>query len=313
MGKVFDSLKARAGKGLTELTETLPEKAQRLQILPKVDGDHVVIADHYPADMPFFEVGEKKQRVFVSIPKVEAEPVTLKMPPVHHADVRKNVEFTHIPQPKVLLPVAPEVVVLSDPNSKHALEYRNLAEHLLGLMTAQELKTLAMIPWDQTSLSNQATANLGVALAQRTRHPILIVDATGDEATGLTSLFKMQHGQGWQEALMGMPLSHLIRQTGHAWLDIIGTGNKLAACKPSIWAQKTAPALAEVENHYRNILVAGPSFQHSPIALVLSEATDGCCLVLGQDQIHTQVETQFAEALLNHNCRVVGSVIMERK
>lgn len=309
MGKLFDSMKQRGTSvppaASVASTPRLQVLATETELLP-VD-DHVV--------MPFFEVGGESVQKHVPETLTKTEPIivvkptlTVSQPPTtaarisftpaeskHHHDLRH---------------IADEVVVIHQPHSNEAHDYRLMAEQLIHELQALQASSVTLLPV-QTSSAGMLVANLGTAWADVTRLPVVMIDAArskpGDD---LACYFGLTPAPGWEELMTGAMLGESIQQTGRAWLDLIGSGRRLAWSNTQAWASKAQQVMHELQKHYRHILLMGPAFPHSPLGLVLAETTGTTCLLVTAEGKQTEQVDAVTQTLTQLGKPLLGSIVV---
>lgn len=320
MGKLFDSMKQRGG--------TLPSpgsvsSAPRLQVVPE-SNDLAHVDDHEP--MPFYEVPNDKDPVrsnpvfSISPAPVATTEIKLKAIPEEEVLRPKLVTQPHtklsftpaVPRDRSALDhLADELVVVHQPTSTGALEYRAMAEQLIQELTALQAQSITLLPLQQSSVSTLA-ANLGCAWAEITRHPLVMIDAArtrpGDD---LACLFGLTHAPGWEELMTGSAIGEALQQTGRAWLDLIGSGRRLAWANTQAWADKTRQVLQSLSKHYRHIVLLGPAYPHSPLGLVLAETTESTCIVVNNDEAQQSHRETVLHALAQQGKPIVGTILLD--
>lgn len=324
MGKLFDSMKQRG--------VTLPQAASvattpRLQVLP-AETELLPVNDHIV--MPFYEVPNEQERKWHGqeighSPKMEtghsavaktepiiALPPTLSVtsPPKVEAVTRLSFTPVEAKHHHDLRHIADEIVVIHQPHSHEAHDYRLMAEQLLHELQALQASSLTLLPV-QTGAASTLVANLGTAWADLTRLPVVLIDAArskpGDD---LACYFGLTPAPGWEELMTGSMLGETIQQTGRAWLDLIGSGRRLAWSNTQAWASKAQQVMHELQKHYRHILLMGPAFPHSPLGLVLAETTATTCLLVHAEHKHAEHVDTVSHTLTQLGKSLVGSIVV---
>jgi hypothetical protein len=308
MGKLFDSIKRRNG------TNPVPGASSRLPAIVPMPEEHT---DSESDAMPFYEVpaerGGEASTVSIARPSVvraeKAKP-TLIQPPSRPTIAFAPAEPT---QRRGVQEIDDRVVVIHLPDSPHAREYRELAEHLARLTTAREVGTLTLLPLEDPSSTTITIANLGCAWAEFTRHPIVLIDAARSRAGhDLATLLGMDPAPGWEELMTGATLAETIQQTGRAWLDVIASGRRLAWANTQAWAKRSGSVLQTLKKHYRQVLLLGPAYPHSPLGLVLAEMTDSTCVIVPADQPNHPQKEPLLKAIAQQGGQVLGSIVLDQ-
>ncbi|HQR07748.1 MAG TPA: hypothetical protein PLN21_13055 [Gemmatales bacterium] len=320
MGKLFDSMKQRGGTLPSAVSIT---SAPRLQVVPE-SNDLAHVDDHEP--MPFYEVPNDKDPARINLTinhnpapvapveiKLKAMPEEEVQRPILVAQPHAKLSFTPaVPRDRSPLDhLADELVVVHQPASSGALEYRAMAEQLIQELTALQAQSMTLLPLQQNSASTLA-ANLGCAWAEITRHPIVMIDAArtrpGDD---LACLFGLTHAPGWEELMTGSSIGEALQQTGRAWLDLIGSGRRLAWANTQAWAYKARHVLQSLSKHYRHIVLLGPAYPHSPLGLVLAETTESTCIVVTNDEAQQPHRETALHALTQQGKPIVGTILLD--
>lgn len=325
MGKLFDSMKQR---GATLPSATVAAGTARLQVVP-IHDDFAPVDDHVP--MPFYEVPNsdepKRPSANIAHNRIEAAPLPTTMPrsaPSDETSAKRDVSsiqnvsatrLTFAPaeprSPASLRHLADELVVVHHPASHQALEYRAMAEQLVQELSALQAQSITLLPLQQQSASTLA-ANLGCAWAELTRHPLVLIDAArskpGDD---LACLFGLTHAPGWEELMTGSALGESLQQTGRAWLDLIGSGRRLAWSNTQSWAEKASHVIESLGKHYRHVVLLGPAFPHSPLGLVLAETTASTCILLAKDDSKLGYRDTVLATLAQQGKPVIGTILVD--
>lgn len=323
MSKLFDSMKQR---GASLPVAAVAATAPRLQVIPAA-SELPPVNDH--VSMPFYEVPNENDPPRNST-TAAASPVTassqLKLKPVPPEEIptqRSAPEPHTFPQTKLTFSVAEardhstlrhfadELVVVHQPASTTAREYRAMAEQLIQELTALQAQSVTLLPLHEQSAST-LVANLGCAWAEITRHPLVLIDAArsrpGDD---LACLFGLTHAPGWEELMTGSSLGESLQQTGRAWLDLIGSGRRLSWSNTQSWAEKASHLIQSLGKHYRHILLMGPAFPFSPLGLVLAETTASTCLLVPQDDARQAQRDTLLQALAQQGKPVIGTILLD--
>lgn len=314
MGKLFDSIKRRNGTTPAVVSEAPP---QRLHVVPAAPPAE----DLEP--MPFYEVpaSDGAPAATVSIARAHV-PVPERRPsqpiqPARASDVPPSpaaVTFTPAEpaQRRSTAEIDERVVVIRRPDTSPAREYRELAEHLARLATARQVRSLMLLPLDDRQPVAAAAANLGCAWAEFTRHPLVLVDAARSQpGQDLATLLGVDAAPGWEELMTGAALGETIQQTGRSWLDLVGSGRRLAWANTQAWAKRAGGVLHALGKHYRHVLLLGPAYPHSPLGLVLAETTDSACIIVPAGQPNHPQKEPLLQAIARQGGQVLGTIVLD--
>jgi hypothetical protein len=310
MGKLFDSMKQRGTIVPPAASVATPP---RLQVLA-TESDLLPVNDHVV--MPFFEVGGDSAKKSVPESLTKTEPIIVVKPTlsVAPAPTTTAARITFTPAESKhhydLRHIADEVVVIHQPHSNEAHDYRLMAEQLIHELQSLQATSVTLLPV-QTSSAGMLVANLGSAWADVTKLPVVMIDAArskpGDD---LACYFGLTPAPGWEELMTGAMLGESIQQTGRAWLDLIGSGRRLAWSNTQAWANKAQHVMHELQKHYRHILLMGPAFPHSPLGLVLAETTGTTCLLVTAEGKHTEQVDAVSQTLTQMGKPLLGSIVV---
>jgi hypothetical protein len=311
MGKLFDSIKRRNGAGATP---------PRLQVVPAAEP----IRHDDQESMPFYEVpatdGNEASTVSIAkpVPSKTVSSVTFQAVGAASKSEAKqhHTSVSFAPESPLHnrddLEVDPSIVVLHQPETSRAQEFRDLAEHLARLATARQVQSMTFVPVENQPHLAMTVANLGCAWAEFTRHPVILIDAartsTGQD---LASLLGLGPAPGWEELMTGATLAETIQQTGRAWLDLIAAGRRLAWANTQAWAKRAGSVLESLSKHYRHILLLGPGYPHSPLGLVLAEASDSTCIIVPANQPNHPQKNPLLSAIAQQGGQVLGTIVLD--
>lgn len=325
MGKLFDSMKQR---GTSLPSATSAAAAPRLQVLPAL-AELPPVDDHEP--MPFYEVPNEHDPVRRSLSFPTIASTASPLPAKQHAADSVNREqiatqslfpASTLPSKLSFAPAVPrehqllkhfadELVVVHQPSSNASLEYRALAEQLIQELTSLQAQSMTLLPLQHQSASTLA-ANLGCAWAEITRHPLVLIDAArSNPGDDLACLFGLTNAPGWEELMTGSSLGESLQQTGRAWLDLIGSGRRLAWSNTQSWAEKSNHVVQSLGKHYRHVLLLGPAFPHSPLGLVLAETTATTCIVVAKDDSQQTHRDIVLHSLAQQGKPVIGTILLD--
>lgn len=309
MGKVLETLKRRPLNGDASLKRTVPRNGlptvETVPAAPVFASRPLPSLDYLNADnLPFYEVPD-------GTAPSGTPPYSFTTRPVEVAPTAPPLSFT-VPQPRPRThgrKFRETMVVVHQPDSTTATQYRAIRDQVWTLLRERDARTLLLLPLEQAGRVAVFSANLGAALAEKTQHPVLLVDA-GQAEEGLAPLFGLPASPGWEEMLTGLPVAQVVQQSGHAWLDVITAGKRLARSTPTVWAKQAGKHLRNLERHYRLLVVTSPPWPQSPMASLLAQATDASCLVLEPPQVGHATATACVDALHGMGKCVLGSVVM---
>ena len=185
------------------------------------------------------------------------------------------------------------LVVLNDPLSAHAEEYRRVRTNLRALIGDRKGRSFVVSSATANEGKTLVTANLGIAFAQA-GHRVLLVDANLRQP-GLAELMGMTSAVGLTDVLSGeVPVGHTLR----AWrndlpLDVLGGGVQ-AQNASELLSQRFAEVLQELTERADIVIVDTPAVLPTTDAAVIARLTAGAVLVAraGSTRAH-----QFARAV----------------
>ncbi len=301
MGKILDTLKRRdAGH---------PRPAPPMTASPKLAS----VQDHptalkmeplgdTPQDIPFIEVPEPPGALSTHAPSISTMPTPQS----------NSISFQPHSKPRETAPanIVPDLVLWHQPESKTALQYRRIADAILGPL--KELKArslLLLLSGESIADFGVIAANLSLALAESQRR-VLLIDADVDRSE-LAPLFGQSRSPGWSDVLMGLPLAQAIQETGSGTLHLMAAGNRLAGSRKPRDGKWLRDRLEEMESSYDLLLISGPPLADSFLSEALAQACDATCLVAEEgDSAQSPARSRQVERLQRDGARLLGSIVI---
>ncbi len=187
-----------------------------------------------------------------------------------------------------------ELVVATQPRSAAAEQYRRLRSALLAQNPEGAPRTVMITSAVEGEGKSLATLNLGLALAERPRARILVVD--GDlRKPAVEYYLGLPRAQGLAEVLDGwLSLDHAIRKTSVPGLDFIGAGQVRHGGRRALNVDRMRSTLNALKQRYDYVLLDSPPAYVLTDPSVLGTTTDGILLVvrLRSTERHLVEETQ---------------------
>ncbi|MBI1381277.1 MAG: polysaccharide biosynthesis tyrosine autokinase [Planctomycetaceae bacterium] len=186
-----------------------------------------------------------------------------------------------------------ELVVYTQPLSAPAEQYRRLRSSLVALNPDGAPRTILVTSAVEGEGKTVATLNLGLALAERPRSRILVVDADL-RRPGVEHYLGLPRRQGLSEVLDGqLGLDQAIRRTAARGLDVIAAGGSPDRPR-ALNVDRMRSLLHQWKQRYDYVLIDSPPAYVLTDPSVLGAATDGILMVvrLGTTERHLVEETQ---------------------
>jgi Mrp family chromosome partitioning ATPase len=299
MGKIFESLKRR-----DQAHDPVPERlaAFAASAGTKQASNGLSHPENHTVEMqiPFVEYPEEPREA-----NPAAEPAPTKVIP--EAQSKDEISFRALrPTAHRHLAIAPELVILRDPDSPLAEFYRQVGGSLHSLLHQEKVRSLLFVPMGSGIELKGAIANLALVLADKSEANVLLIDSTPSEHS-ITSLFRLASAPGWAELLTGVALSQLVQDTGSNKLHILGAGNRLVHARGEL-VQHRLHTL--VENHGL-VLLAGPPTPLPVMPALLAHACHATCLVLAKSEADPVLLQRSMDAFAEQRVRLLGAVTVE--
>ncbi len=259
-------------------------------------------------DWPFIEVPEAS----ASRPIVAPTPLAQSMPravTVNGSTEPPEVHFHRRPAlpPTTPAGIASDLVLWREPTGPAAIQFRQVAEAIRIALSAENLRTLLLLPLEASPQQMAPAANLALAMAE-SGGKTLLVDANPHSGQ-LHRLFGLAAAPGWTELLNAMPSPQTIQDTGWYCLHLIAAGNRLVGAASPLQGEKLRGIVDELRSRYDLLLLQAPPWTTGGMTAVLSHLCDAVCLLLGKKQVDQPAETRCLDALRSERLRVLGSVV----
>ncbi len=186
-----------------------------------------------------------------------------------------------------------ELVLHTQPRSAAAEQYRRLRSSLVALNPDGAPRTIMLTSAVEGEGKTVATLNLALALAERPRSRILVVDADL-RSPGVEHYLGLPRRQGLSEVLDNqLALDQAIRKTAARGLDIIAAGGSPDRPR-SLNVDRMRSLLHQLKQRYDYVLLDSPPAYVLTDPSVLGAATDGIVIVvrLRTTERHLVEETQ---------------------
>jgi hypothetical protein len=191
------------------------------------------------------------------------------------------------------------------PEHPAAGTYRRVARTLHAALQEEGVQSLAVMPVDLPA-GGLAAVHLTVALAERCRRAVLLLDAGGT----LADLLGVAGAPGWAELLFGLDPQQARQETGWPGLHMVAGGNPLAGLTSPLLAQRMRHLLDGWKPNYELTLAHAPAPQEGRSVGPLPFLCDAVC-VLPTYAAHVQGRAaRLVQQLQDEGARVLGSVVI---
>ncbi len=299
MGKILDTLKRRdAGhpRPAPPLTATL--KLASVREHPTSSKTEPL--DDTPQDIPFIEVPETPGSLSIPAPSLSAMPT----PQPNGISFQPRAKLRE-PAPAS---IASDLVLWHQSESETALQYRRIADAILGPLKELKARSLLLLPGESIADFGVVAANLALALAESQRR-VLLIDADVDRCE-LAPLFGLSRSPGWADVLMGLPLAQAIQETGLGTLHLMAAGNRLASSRKTKDEKWLCDRLEEMGSSYDLLLISGPPLADSSLSEALAQACDATCLVAEEGGSPSSDRSRQVQRLQRDGARLLGSIVI---
>jgi len=199
------------------------------------------------------------------------------------------------------------LVLLDDPLSPHAEEYRRMRTHLHA-WSSTTFSLVVSSPGEDDGKTSIA-ANLGIAFAQAGQR-VALVDANV-RVPRLSELFELRFSRGLSDVLAGdSPLEEVLARFPELPLAVVGAGTPRP--DPSDILPRFSEVIAALREHADIVIVDAPSLEQGGDAATLAAAASGSLLVACLDSTRTaQLESAVREIGLASG--PVSGVVVNRR
>lgn len=205
---------------------------------------------------------------------------------------------------KVLLPAKPKKSMLLH-------YYQVLADQLHLLLKDRQLRTVMVTSSGAQEGTSTIIANLGMLLAQKAGHHVLLVDGNFRQPS-LHKLLKIDNAVGLADVLEGRASTKQATHETNTNLHVIPAGKTELNPVILLDSGKLDETLDEVKKKYEVILIDCPNMKSYKDALVLAGHTDATVVVVNEGKTRRQVLKAALQPFEERKVNMVGVVLNNR-
>jgi Mrp family chromosome partitioning ATPase len=305
MGRTFETLRRKDAAHKAPAPSPTPAKAAPARATAIVSSEELALE---AVDVPFIEVGGSADVVATSIllparAHVEKTATAPAATPLVSATQFLPNETTASAE----LSAAAELVLLNQPQSEEANQYRRVREAIFQHCKNRVLQALLLLP-----TGNNATAaapiDVACAFAEHGERSVVLIDADRS-GTPLASRLGLALAPGWAELLLGLPLAQVLQHSGFGRLHVIAAGNRLVGARALMRAGVVQNLLEELKKSHDLIVLRGPDPRGSAEAQALAHACHAVCFWGTKAQAEEANHLALLAAWQREGIRVLGTIV----
>lgn len=205
--------------------------------------------------------------------------------------------------------VDPRLVVLQEPQSGLAEQYRSFRTNLLALNPEGQPRALAIASAIQGEGKSVTTANLAIALAELPDTRVLLVDADL-RAPAQARLFGREGAPGLSDLMLGTATpEQAISNTTVNNLALLPAGSGVRNPSELLGSARIRDVVGAFKAEYQWILFDTPAALPFADAATLGARLDGVIWVVRLEKTPRDQTTRALELLRNAGCNVLGSFL----
>jgi len=203
----------------------------------------------------------------------------------------------------------PHIVVVTDPRSPLAEQYRTLRTNLLAHSPDSPLQALVVTSAVPAEGKSVTSVNLACALAEEGERKVVLVDADMRKPT-LHRLLGVDNQKGLADYLSGGTMLELVLQRSplpNLW--VLPSGRVPQNPAELLGSKRMDDLLARLRRDYGFVVVDTPPVVSTTDAAVVSPRVDGTLLVVRMESTPREVARHAVELLRKSRSNIVGTVL----
>lgn len=205
--------------------------------------------------------------------------------------------------------VDPRVVVLSQPQSAQAAQFRKVRDAVLAISPQQPLKVLVVASALAGEGKSVTAVNLACALAEDPERRVVVVDADL-KSPSVHRLLGIDNQRGLADYLGGGTMVEMVIQRSrmpNLWA--LPSGRVPPNSAELLGGKRMDDLLSRLRRDYDHVVFDATSVVQSPDAAVLAPRADGSILVVRMEKTPRHSARQALELLKKAKANVVGTVL----
>ncbi|MCC6408249.1 MAG: CpsD/CapB family tyrosine-protein kinase [Planctomycetes bacterium] len=204
---------------------------------------------------------------------------------------------------------AEDVVMVTDPRSQRAEQYRTLRNSIVALNPESAPRTVVLTSALRGEGKTVTSVNLAVALAEMPNTRVLIVDANLHHP-GVERIIGMPRRQGLSELLSGrLSLDQAVRPLSIPGVSILGAGATPKNPSELLASDRLKIVLSQLKQRFNYVLLDAPEALAISDATLLGAIADGVLLVVRLATTPRQYVEQAHSMLENLGGNVLGTCV----
>lgn len=204
--------------------------------------------------------------------------------------------------------------LISDMNpgkKKYALSIQKLAEQTMLLMKDSNMKALLITSVEGVKEASVIIANLGIYLAQKADHKVLIIDANL-RSPSISTIFSISSNYGLADVLEGKtPFEGAVQDLGMN-LYVVPTNkteyNPVTLINSSVMSE----VIRKAKELYEIILIDCSDLITCTDAVMLASLVDGTAIVIEEGKVKNQVILNAIAPLVKKKVGIIGGIMSNR-
>jgi succinoglycan biosynthesis transport protein ExoP len=202
-----------------------------------------------------------------------------------------------------------ELVVVSDPGSQHAEQFRALRNSIVALNPDHAPRTVVLTSALRGEGKTTATLNLAFALAETPGAKVLVIDANL-HAPAIEDSLGVARAQGLCELLGGrIAPDQAIRPTSLAGVSFIGPGARPPKASEVLASDRMRALLRSLKQRFNYVLIDTPETTTTSDAALLSALADGVVLVVRLGETPKSFVDQACRTLEAMGANLLGTCL----
>jgi capsular exopolysaccharide synthesis family protein len=202
-----------------------------------------------------------------------------------------------------------DVVMVTDPRSARAEQYRTLRNSIVALNPEGAPRTVVITSALRREGKTVTAVNLGIALAEMPNTRVLVVDANLHHP-GVERISGMPRRQGLSELLSGrLSLDQAVRPLSVQGVSIMGAGATPKNPSELLASDRLKIVLSQLKQRFNYVLLDAPETLAISDATLLGAIADGVLLVVRLSTTPRQHVEQAHNMLENLGGNVLGTCV----
>jgi len=199
-----------------------------------------------------------------------------------------------------------------NPVTSYAMSFQNLSEQVYLMIRDKNLKTLLMTGAEETEGTAAVTANLGIYLANKTGHKVLIVDANLRNSA-MSKLFNISNGTGLTDVLeRKISFLDAVQDIGNN-LYFLPAGDTVFNPITLLDSSMVCEVITKAREQYEIVLINCADLKNFITdVVILSSIADGTILVINEGKIKRQVVKSAISPLEQKKANIIGAILNNR-